>query len=483
MSDLKSRLELLFPKYVAQTLDTSNEILEQLISFFFDERIARYQIKTLSEEADGKNKQESDEILEIFVFRHSFVEPYRGSDRIKNPKAFVNGTTSAKDEEETIYPLYMPKFNTFFKHPNENLHIEKGDEGFECFSLQESDLMHRVGHNQTSETIERNVARSRSMISTLRLRIQEDVKPFMQQMLNGSLKPFLNEHAIKSNLKEATFGYIQSEEQVNDFYRQLCGENEHLTLTMDTAIHELRRCLNRRKHKQVKKNYNPPIFNFEFKNAYLRYLQLVDYVIVTHKRASNSTLIDLPSRIRSASYPEQVSICGQSLTTPISFESIGHLSKFYFIPWLDYSIETRYTMKIDTNSLLFPWLLFNSKLISDDISPLDLIPNKILLAIKKSHHSMYHKEHVLHNRLYGIIALNEEKFMNQLYVNYSSLLMREYSEREVQFYEKEKRKLLPEKGDTDAEDLIDLLQVYKKRLENRAKLSQFISRLQSLRKQ
>ena len=513
------RLEQILPKFLVDSLfdinndnnisnnDKANKVnnsdemerlqeerIDNLISFLYDERIAKFQSRIFSERTNvmnnngnynsgGGNEKNNWEELEDFIFNQEFVEPFKGKKTRKGKSNVDSNQISMNDENSSEYvPLYLPKFNTFYKHKNENLHIEKDDEGFECFSSEDTELPLRVENSEHIDPLrrERNIARSKAMISSFHLRIQEDVKPFVQNLLQGPLRPFLNEKSLSDNLKEATFGYIQTEEQANDFYRQLCGEDEQITLTIDMVLYEIRRLLSlKEKKKKVKKEFHP-LFSQTFKEQYLKYLRAVDYVIVQQEIDNLDQFSEIPSRIRHATYPKIVT---NPPNIPLTLESIGHLSRHYFIPWLDYSnTSTKYTPPIDRKNLLFPWLLFNSKMKDYPIS--QLIPKQTLLEIKKSNSEMYlscGSDNNIINRIYGIIALNDAQSINQIYSNFSSLIMKEYTEREIRFYEKEKRKLLPDQSDTDAEDLVDLLIAYRKKLENKARVSQFILKYHSVK--
>ncbi|KAG2381674.1 hypothetical protein C9374_006058 [Naegleria lovaniensis] len=543
------RLEQLLPKFVVDCFINGLEnylssgnwneseqalILEKLnsfVSFLHDERIAKYQIRNLSEyykisdkdtlwhpsshQLDTSSDENtftllplSDE-LERFVCAHEFVEKFKGKQKKKQPtiQATQHSTQTSNDSifnTDEYYPLYMPKFNTFFKHKNENLHIEKGDEGFECFSSQDQDLYFRVhgavegdrlDQQQQQQLIaERNIARSKAMISSFHLRIQEDVKPFIQSLLtSGPLQKFLNEKSFRTSVYEATFGHIQTEEEAMDFYRQLCGEDEQLTVTMDMAIYELKRVLAMKAKKPKKLTSSLVInipFTFEFKQAYLMFLKMLDYEIVSSARSANYEPIEpneIPTRVRQTKYPTRMtSLLTTSthvLENSISWECVGHLAKFYFIPWLDYeNTQTPYTSRIDTRNLIFPWILFNAR-IQHEHSALSFVPRSLLYNIVQSHLHMYQScgyDNDIMNRIRGISVMNDTNSMDQLYSNFSAMLTKSSSQREIQFYEKEKRKLLPEKPDTDVEDLLDLLHAYKTKLENRARLSQYTALISNM---
>lgn len=568
-SSQRFRLEQLLPKFVVdyfinglenyfkQNIENESELalmmenIDSFISFLHDERIAKYQIRNLSEyykigenytilppfssSSTHHNERISgntfislpkvtslpppftDE-LERFVCVHEFVEKFKGQQN-----SFQSAQPSGSSQESVLssdnsinmaqeyYPLYMPKFNTFFKHKNENLHIEKGDEGFECFSDQDQDLLFRVHGSEGNESdqdlnikqkqqlvAERNVARSKAMISSFHLRIQEDVKPFVQSLISagGPLKKFLNEKTFHTSVYEATFGHIQTEEEAMDFYRQLCGEDEQITVTMDMALYELKRVLALKakkpnKHSRMTSRLNIP-FNVEFKKAYLMFLKMLDYEIVSTATGNNSRIheqrdpSEIPTRVRQTSYPNGLilsllSTSHQFLEHSLSWECIGHLAKFYFIPWLDYeNTQTPYTSRIDPHNLIFPWVLFNARIQQDHAT---FIPRALLDKIIQSHLHMYNScgyDNNILNRILGISAMNETSTMDQVYTNFSALLTKSFSQREIQFYEKEKRKLLPEKPDTDVEDLMDLLNSYKTKLENRARLSQFTSLMRNM---
>lgn len=203
--------------------------------------------------------------------------------------------------------VYIPKYNTFEKEENFDLHAELGDEKYDMAKLPN------------------NILRSRGLKKQFKLRLED-------------FKEYFEHHPDISHQKHL-FNYshldLWNEEQLDDIERQLEGEKEEILLTMDSLYKEIEylKSFDELKSSIIVEDES------EFWSGYLIYIRALDYV----KREKK----------------DEIKLVTNPPTTPLSFEMIGFFSETYFIPW------KKYKDFIEFEKVKFPWEILSLENLKD----------------------------------------------------------------------------------------------------------------------
>jgi hypothetical protein len=130
---------------------------------------------------------------------------------------FAANSEEIQQNEQQIRP-YVPKYNTFKANKNEDMHIEKGDERFES----------------ANSTVP--ILRSKGLTTEFRLRLREDVQPFVTEERQSWGKMIKKSKTNDLNLENFVQMDRWNEDQLRDITRQLHGENEKITLTSKSFL-------------------------------------------------------------------------------------------------------------------------------------------------------------------------------------------------------------------------------------------------------
>ncbi|KAL9656487.1 hypothetical protein ABK040_005251 [Willaertia magna] len=500
MKSSRRRLERLLPKGLVDALFDKIVIedeygwIKNFIHLLNDEKFIQYQQFIVENDTFlfTNNNISNNNNDEYSQFKLSLFQQYPWTERPLDKNHHQQDVTTVNSNvNNNLQSYYLPKFNTYYKHQNENLHIEKGDEFFELFGSEDNEMANRIGLTEEQQeehlkTIKQtNIIRSKGMATSLHLRIQEDVKPFIQENLAGKLfkflKKFPNNHLL-------SFRTIQTQEQAIDLYRQLFGEDEQIILDDVTVKNEIIRILQELsllKENDGKKEDNGQkgYFSSYFKKAYLLFLRVLDFEIIkVYNENLNNNFVNLKNKInfdklKRIEYPKSINNF-QLQDIPLSLEYIGYLSTIYYIPWKDYSKED------ECLPLIIPWILFNNynSKINNLTEVINILPKTIQKFIIYKHNNIYKDElNKIKNRIKGILILNENEYFQEISHLKTIELLGSIKSfyKEIQFYENEKKKLNPE-TDPDIEELQQLLKNYKRKLDNRERLNHFVNQLHKL---
>jgi hypothetical protein len=221
------------------------------------------------------------------------------SNEIHLPKE-LSGIVSKKQKTEYKSSFYIPKYNTFEKCQNFDLHVEKEDEAFE----------------RANKIV--NILRSQGLNTEFCLNFDQVVE-------------FFKENNKFNHISLYNYSNIQqwNEEEVTDILRQLTGEEENLLLVYENLFKEIEIHLNKNEPKPIQDETMEDISSFQEK--YLIYLRSLEYFVSK-------------SRTFKVGFPKN--ILNPCTIIPISYEWIGYLSEIYFIPW---------NVDLPIDNIKFPW--------------------------------------------------------------------------------------------------------------------------------
>jgi hypothetical protein len=209
-------------------------------------------------------------------------------------------TDSKKKKSEYKSSFYIPKYNTFEKCQNFDLHVEKEDESFE----------------RANKIV--NILRSQGLNTEFCLDFDHIVEFFQENNKFNHISLY-----NYSNIKQ------WKEEEVTDILRQLTGEEENLLLVYENLFKEIEIHLNEKHPKPIE--FAPTEDISLFQEKYLIFLRSLEYFVSKRKTHKNG-------------FPK--TILNPCTIIPVSYEWIGYLSEIYFIPWnVDQQIE----------KIKFPW--------------------------------------------------------------------------------------------------------------------------------
>jgi len=220
-------------------------------------------------------------------------------------------------------------------------------------------------------------------------------------------------------------------------------------LSANTVLKELKFHIKRIIHQRDKQQVTQVVSSkqlisatFSFKVSYFLFLRAVDYELRTTGSVTSAFVFNNAPSI------------------PLSLECIGHLSKFYFIPWKCYASVAEF------DSILFPWQLIRTGM--------SLLPNRAIELIQQAkQHGDTMYSHSDELRALGYEALGKKQEASNQRINVEIAKYEKIVGAKNEFYKNEVNRFILGNRESQGEALYKQIEKYELRMKREAKLSRF----------